>query len=309
MRKTEIAGFAGLSVLIGSVWIPERALTGAMSTGYVMAMANTIGAATALVLCLLLRVSWPSRREWRSLLIACGGFMASVAVLYAAAMLPGRLSAVEIMVLHASAPLGVVMLTPLWLESRVPHKAMIWMVAGLGGILLLLSVSLRISWDGAFDAVFGFIAVLCTVAAFLYASRALRGVAPLISAVMGMSATALLAWPLALYSGQVQRMDWSGSDMTAVLVLGVGVLCGGMTLGFWLLQRVDPYRLVMVRIAAPVVMMVEAWLVLGGGPGWQRAAGGLLAIASVVGVLRLRGDEDEPAALFPAPDAQAAELH
>jgi drug/metabolite transporter (DMT)-like permease len=309
MRKTDIAGFAGLSVLIGSLWIPESALTGEMSAGYVMAMANTIGAVTALVLCLLLRVSWPNRREWRSLLIACGGFMASIAVLYTAAMLPGRLTALQIMMLHASSPLGVVLLMPLWLESRVPHKAMLWMVAGLGGILLLLSVSPRISWDGAFDAVFGFIAVLCTVAAFLYASRALRGVAPLISAVMVMSMTSLLAWPLALCSGQVQGMEWSAKNVAALLMLGVCILCGGMALGFWLLQRVNPYKLVMVRIASPVVMMAEVWLVLGGGPGWQRAVGGLLAIASVVGVLRLCGDEDEPAALFPARDAQAAELH
>jgi drug/metabolite transporter (DMT)-like permease len=309
MRWKVIAGFTGLSVLIGSIWIPERVLTGEASTGYVVALANTIGAITAFVLCLLLRVQWPSRREWRSLLIACGGFMASIAVLYTAAMLPGHLSALEILTLHASSPLAVVLFTPLWLGGSVPRKVMLWMLAGLGGILLLLSVSLQISWDGAFDAVFGFIAVLCMAAAFLYASRELRGVAPAVSAAVMMSAMAVLAWPLAAYSGQVQVVDWSGSNLAAILLLSIPVMCGGLTLGFWLLQHMEPYKLVMARIAAPVVMMAEVWIVLGGWPGWERAVGGALAIASVVGVLRVRGDEDEPAKLFPARDAQAAELH
>lgn len=309
MRWKVITGFTVLSVLIGSIWIPERVLIGEVSTGYAVALINTIGAVAALVLCLLLRVHWPTRREWRSLLIACGGFMASIAVLYAAAMLPGHLSALDILTLHASSPLAVVLFTPLWLGSNVPGKVMLWMLAGFGGILLLLSVSLQISWDATFDAVFGFIAVLCMAAAFLYASRELRGVAPPVSAAVMTSAMAVLAWPLALASGQVQSLDWSGSNLAALLLLGIPIVCGGLMLGFWLLQHMDPYKLVMARIAAPVVMMAEVWIVLGGGPGWERAVGGALAIVSIVGVLRVRGDEDEPARLFPKRDTQAAELH
>jgi len=308
MQWRETTGFVVLSVLLGSLWIPERVLGGSMSAGYVAALAYTLGAAVAILLCLLTRVRLPQWDEWRPLCIVCGTFVAALCVLYVAEMMPFHLSAQEIITLHASAPLAVAVLTPLWLERKVPRSAMLMMAVGLGGIWLMLSATAHLTWMEAFDIVFGFISIACTAGAFLYAKRTLQHVEPMFSAAIIMLGLTIAAWPLALATGGESQIAWSGTIVTAVVLVGLGSAMAA-ALGFWLLQRTEPYQLVMVRIAAPVVMFAEAWLILRSRPGWQMALGAVLAVASVVAVVLSSENEDEPIGIFPAEDAQPPELH
>jgi drug/metabolite transporter (DMT)-like permease len=86
--------------------------------------------------------------------------------------------------------------------------------------------------------------------------------------------------PLAMRSLHGEHVMWTGEmEVAMALLCGTGAVAS--VLAMWLMQCVHPYRLMMVRVAVPMVMMAESWAMLGGRPNLEMVTAAGLMVLSV----------------------------
>ncbi len=208
--------------------------------------------------------------------------------------------------MRAANPIFLVLMTPLLKGKRVPRGAVGWMIVGFGGALLLFDRALQVSWHHAAGIGVSVVALLLANGALLYAKRTLQHISPVLAVGLLLVLPAMVLAPLGVHALHGERVTWNGDMVTAMALLCVtGVI--GSVLAMWLLQCADAYRVIMVRVAAPVVMMAESWCILGGRPGLEMTVAAVLMALSVVAVLRMRDDAEKTMTIFVHEDRRRTE--
>jgi drug/metabolite transporter (DMT)-like permease len=161
-------------------------------------------------------------------------------------------------ILQAAAPLFMVVLAVPFAEERVTGTRLLGVGVGFLGVVLLAGAQT----GGELVA-----ALAVVLAAFFYAmggmfaSRALRGTEPLVTAAGGTLAAALLLTPLGLARLPADVPGWKETASVVVLgVVGTGI---AYIVFFALLPRIGPSRAVLVTYLIPAVALVYGAVLLG----------------------------------------------
>lgn len=297
MRKREATGFIVLCLLLGSFWIPKEALVGEMPIVLVAAIWAWVVMASALAAAAVLRVRWPRLREWRALFVVSLLMLVVPQSMIYLALRHMELTPLMAETLRSADPLFLVAMTPFLKSKSVPRSAVQWMIVGFGGVLLLFDQALQIGWQNAPGIAVAVGALLMASGGILYAKRTLQHLSPVLGTGLLLLLPSVVLVSLSLHSLHGERVMWTGD-----MVLAMALLCGaglvGCVLAMWLLQRAAPYRLMMVRVAVPMVMMAESWWMLGGRPRLEMIIAAALMALSVTMVLRMRDDADRRLTLF-----------
>jgi drug/metabolite transporter (DMT)-like permease len=306
MRKREVTGFTILSLLLGSFWIPKRILLGEIPILLVATIWAWVVMAATLAAAAVLRVRWPRRQEWRALLLVSVLMLVVPQSMMYLALRYLHLTPLMAETMRAADPLFLVWMTPFVKGNNVPRGAVNWMIVGLGGALLLFDHAMQIGWQNAAGIGVSVVALLMANGALLYAKRTLRDISPVLAVGLLLVLPAVVLTPLGAHAMHAERMPWNADMVTAmVLLCAAGVI--GSVLVMWLLQCTDAYRVIMVRVAVPMVMMAESWWMLGGRPGLEMTVAAVLMALSVVAVLRMRDDAEKTMTIFVHEDRRRTE--
>jgi drug/metabolite transporter (DMT)-like permease len=297
MRKREATGFVVLCLLLGSFWIPKQVLVGEMPMLLVAAIWTWAVTALALAAAVVLRVRRPRLREWRALFVVSLLMLVVPQSMMYLALRHMQFTPLMAETLRAGGPLFLVTMTPFLKSKSVPRSAVHWMIVGFGGVLLLFDQALQIGWQNAPGIAVAVGALMMASGGLLYAKRTLQHVSPVLGTGLLLVLPSIVLVPLAVRSLHAESVMWT-SDMVQAMTLLCGAGVVGCVLAMWLMQRTDPYRLTMVRVAVPMVMMAESWWMLGGRPRLEMIIAAALMALSVTMVLRTRDDADRRLTLF-----------
>lgn len=306
MRKREVTGFIVLSLLLGSFWIPKRVLMGDMPILLVSAIWAWVVMAATLIAAVALRVRWPRRQEWRALLLVSVLMLVVPQSMMYLALRYLHLTPLITETLRAANPLFLVWMTPFVKGNNVPRGAVNWMIVGLGGALLLFDHAMQIGWQNAAGIGVSVVALLMANATLLYAKRTLQDISPVLGVGLLLVLPAVVLAPLGVHALHGESVVWRGDVVLALALFCIAGLIGAV-LAMWLLQCTDAYRVMMVRIAVPMVMMAESWWILGGRPGLEMTVAAALMALSVIAVLRMRDDAEKTMTIFVHEDRRRTE--
>jgi putative membrane protein PagO len=207
-----------------------------------------------------------------------------------------HVSSATVTVLFAVMPLLVVLLTPAFESTPVPRTAMQASVVGLGGIVL--AVGAVFSAAQAVGAAVGLLAVASIGASALLVRRELRNVSPLVVTSLLLGAAALLLFLVSVVFERGQRMEWNQSSVGAVVFLALVAGAPAYAIYFWLLQRLETYKVVAVQWIEPLVATIEVAFSLRLGLSLSMIAGSLVTLASLLLVIRARAEDDDTVSLL-----------
>lgn len=193
-------------------------------------------------------------------------------------------------ILNGTVPLFTLVIAHLFLhDDRITAARVLGLITGFAGVVVLMSRDL--DPEGLRGNLLGQAAVLAAAISYavasVYARRNLRGVQPLVQALVPLlsaDAAAWLAVPLTEWPFQLPALP-----MTWLALLWLGLLgsCLAYLLYFYLLHAVGPTRATMVTYVFPVVGLVLGVIFLGERADWNLVVGALLISASI-GVVNWR---------------------
>ncbi len=292
-RSKNAVAFAALGIVWGTTWVAAGALA-----EYVPPLR---GAAVRFLLAALLWVPVILRKRLK---LPRGGalgfvFIVSVSMIVVPFLLllwaQARIPSATVAVSFAAMPLMVVLLTPVLAGRDVPRIAMQASVVGLGGIVVALGATF--SLGQASGAAVVLLAVASIGASSIVARREFGSLHPIVvtALVLGMAGLLLFVASLLLESGQ--QAQWNRSALGAVAFLAVVAGAPAYATYFWLLQRLEAYRVGTVQWIEPLVAIFESALFLRLGLSFRMIAGSSIALVCLLLVMRARAEDDDTVSL------------
>ncbi len=170
-------------------------------------------------------------------------------------------------------------------DERLTAPRLVGVGLGLAGVALLVVPKVAhgaadgIGWVGA-----GQLAVLagavCYAGAAVYGRR-LRALPPAICAAGQLTATALLAVPLALVFDRPWTLEPGTATVAAVAALALGGTAAGYVIYFRLLATAGATNVLLVTYLMPVTALILGAVLLAERPGWPALAGLALILAGI----------------------------
>ncbi|HWZ13088.1 MAG TPA: EamA family transporter [Acidobacteriaceae bacterium] len=298
-----IAVYVSLCIVWGSTWAVISVLVSQVAPLRSAAVRFVLAGLLLLPIALIRRVRWPLRSEWRAIaLMSVLMFGVPYALIFWAEQ---HISSSLTAVLYAAMPLFMALLTPLMNGRRVPRAAMQAILLGWGGLLVVLSGALTASHAQTGAAIAVLISVVCQAFAALAAKRQLSEISPLMSNSLSMLGGGLV---LSLGSAVLERhtaSHWTHDAIGALWFLIIVASCYGFTTYFWLLQKMEPYKVATMQLIIPLVAIAEGALWLRERVPLPMLFGSAIVLASVGFVLRAGSHADEPISVLveevPAP--------
>lgn len=303
MKMQRIAMYVSLCIVWGSTWAVISVLVSHVAPMRSAAIRFVLAGLLLLPIALLRRVRWPVLEEWRAIaLLSVLMFAIPYALIFWAEQ---RISSSLTAVLYAAMPLLMSVLTPLMSGRRVPRAAMQAILLGWGGLLLVLSGALTASGTQIGAAAAVLISVVCQAFAALTAKRQLSKISPLMSNSLSMLAGGLILSAGSALFERHDSSDWTRDAIGALWFLIIVASCYGFTGYFWLLQKMEPYKVATMQLIIPLVAIAEGALWLRERVPLLMLVGSGIVLASVGFVLRAGSHSDEPVSLLveevPAP--------
>jgi drug/metabolite transporter (DMT)-like permease len=202
-------------------------------------------------------------------------------------------------ILYASAPLVVGIVSRKMLGQPVPRAAFTAMLVGLGGLLLLLRSIVGASASEIQPALIMLVGVLIAGIGSVYASRELKGISTFASLSLQFLVGGALLAALSLIVEGHASVPWTPSATGALAFLIVGGSIVGFSLYYWLLQTMEPFRVVTVQFIIPVISVIEGTLFLRERIPIAELLGGLVVLSAVFLVLRIPTDADSYLDILP----------
>jgi drug/metabolite transporter (DMT)-like permease len=287
-RKT--FAFAVLCLVWGSTWFAIRVLVEQVPPIRAAALRFTIAVVVLVPLLAARRLKLP---RGRALLANIVLSLTLVAVPYALIFwAETRVSSGMTAVLFAAMPLVAGLYANYADGRRMPYSAMMALLVGIGGMLLLLSSAFSTSLDQAVGALIVLAGVVSAGISSVYAKRELAEVHPLMSTMLQLCGGALL---LALMSAVLERgrpSHWNGEAIAALLFLSLGASVFAFPLYFWLLKQMEAYQIGTIQWFEPLVAVVEGAILLHEPLSWRMLLGGAIVLGSVVRVMRASEQDD-----------------
>jgi drug/metabolite transporter (DMT)-like permease len=198
-------------------------------------------------------------------------------------------------VLFAAMPLLVVLLVPGLEGRRVPRSAMQATLVGLGAMALAMEASIPVAQAGSAAVVL--LAVACIGGSSIVARRELRTLNPVVTSSLLLGTSALLLFLASLGLERGQAAEWNGNAFGAVVFLAVPAGAAGYAAYFWLLQQWEAYQVATLQWIQPLVATLESAFFLRQGLSFSMIAGSVVALVSLVMVMRARAEDDDSVSL------------
>ncbi len=290
-KLSTVIAYLSLCLCWGSAWTGNEVLAGRIPILRSGAIRFGVGALLLGLVAVLRRSPMPRGGALRGHLVLG---VTLLALPYGLVVLGGqRSSAVLPVLLFAALPLfagvlGIGMRAPV-----APRHALQAALIALGGVALVLSNGLFVSFADAWGGIAIFLAVGSHAVSLIYAKRLLRD-APILSATalqLGVAAVVLGLWSFAIEHGQPSQ--WDPSAVTAVLALAVVGSGIGFALYFWLLGRMEPYQVASVQWVLPLVAIGEGAIAAHEAPPWEMMVGAGIIFACLWAIFRAGLDGNE----------------
>lgn len=260
MRGRHYAAYIAVCLLLGSNWPAVRVLVRTVPPLRASALSYWIAAAVMAVFAVARRSPLPDRRDWRSLLLLSFTMLAipTSAVAWGEQYITASLTAV----LWAAFPVFVSLFTPLAGGARVPARAFIGIIVACGAVAVLFWGGVPPTTMGRLGAAVVLMAIMQCAAGTLYAAR--RPVALMSGAGLACQ-FAIAAVLISIASTTFERGragDWNYQAVAALLFLGIFGNAVTITLYYWLLRQIAPFRVGTIDLIVPVVAFTEGALLL-----------------------------------------------
>ena len=290
MTRRQICAYITLCIIWGSTWAAIRTAVQQVPPMRLAAVRFLAAGLLMLPIASLRKMTLPRGRALQATLWL-GLFFVGLQyalVFCAAQFLSSGLTAI----LYACSPLVVGLATPAMLKKPVPRAAMTAMLVGVGGLALLLRSILQTSAAQCAPALVMLAAMAISSIGSVYASRELKNVsafaATALQFLVGGAALAVLS---AIFERHAAA-QWSPSAIGSLAFLIIFSSMIGFSIYFWLLQRVEPYRVLTVQFLVPILAVVEGTILLREAIPWLELCGGLAVLSAVFLVLRVPSDDD-----------------
>ncbi len=293
-EKKQWLAFAVLGIVWGSTWVAADTLA-----EYVPLLR---AAAERFLLAALL---WIPVILWKRLKLPRGRALGFVLILpVTLIVLPTllllwaqpRVPSVTVAVSFSAMPLMVILLTPVLAGRDVPRIAMQASIVGLGAIVVALSATFSLAQAGGAAVVL--LAVACIGASSIVARREFSSLHPIVVTALVLGVAALLLFLASLLLERGQPVEWSRSALGAVAFLAVVGGAPAYAMYFWLLQRMEAYKVGTLQWIQPLVAILESALFLRIGLSFRMIAGSLTALACLLLVARARAEDDDTVSLL-----------
>ncbi len=253
MKPLDIIELVTLGILWGGSFLFMR--MAAPEFGAIPLIAVRVAVASLFLLPFLLRAGQLGALSKHALPLTVVGFANSALPFCLFAFATLTLSAGFTAVINAVAPLFTAVVALLWMGERLSRQAIVGLLVGLGGVVLLVWDKLDLSGDAVTIGIAAaMLASLSYGVAANYIRSSLTGVGSLeIATGSQLAATVLLA-PLCIWLWPAE-MPSTGA-WVAGLILGVASTGIAYILYFRLIARLGPSRAITVTFLVPLAAMV-----------------------------------------------------
>jgi drug/metabolite transporter (DMT)-like permease len=291
-RKHWIA-FAALGVVWGTTWVAADTLAEQVPPLRGAAARFLLAALLLLPVILLKRLKLPRGRVLGVVLILSLTMIVAPFVLLLGAR--QHVPSATVAVIFGAMPLLVALLAPVLENRRGPRSAMQAELVGLGAIALAMGASISAAQAGGAAVVL--LAVACVGGSSVVAHRELRSLNPVVtsSLLLGTAAPLLFLASFALERGQ--PVEWNANAIGALVFLAVPAGAAGYATYFWLLQQLEAYQVATLQWMQPLVATLESAFFLRQGLSFSMIAGSIVALVTLVMVMRARAEDDNTVSL------------
>lgn len=203
-----------------------------------------------------------------------------------------RVSSGMTAVLFAAMPLVAGLYTNYMDGRQMPYSAMLPLMLGVGGMLLVLLSAFSTSLDQAVGAIVVLAAVVSAGVSSVYAKRELEAVNPLMSTCLQLGGGAALLSLMSAILERDQPSHWNIPAVTALMFLSLGASVFAFPLYFWLLKEMEAYQIGTIQWFEPLVAVAEGAILLHEPLSWRMSLGGAIILASVFRVMTVREQDD-----------------
>ncbi|HET9180751.1 MAG TPA: EamA family transporter [Candidatus Angelobacter sp.] len=259
LTRAQLLGFAALCVIWGSTWLAIRLVVREVPPLDAAAIRFFAGAILLLTIAVAQKRRWPAgEKQWNALLVLSVTIMAVPygLLFWAEQYVSSSMTAV----LFSGMPLLVSLFTPLLLRRSVPRRALLALLVGFGGLLLLFPSGLSASSSALLGGIAILLAVILSAWSIVYAKYRLQDVDPVVATgIQLLFGSVVLFWGTWALEAHSHAL-WT---RTAVLALSFLVLfgsCAAFVIYYWLLKRMQPYQLATTSLITPVIAVLEGAL-------------------------------------------------
>lgn len=290
MNRRQLAAYLVICAVWGSTWAAIRIVVTQVPPMEVAAIRFILAGVIMLPFVYFRRMVFPRGRALKASLIL-GVVM--IGVQYALVFCAERyISSGITAVLYACTPLVVGIISPRILGKPVPRAALTAMLVGVGGLFIVLRSIVSTSPSQIIPALVMLLAMVVSSVCSVYASRELREVSVFAAAAVQFICGGIILAILSALFERGQPAAWTPSAFGALLFLIFGGSITAFSLYYWLLQTVEPFRVVTVQFVIPLVAVIEGSVFLKETFPILELCGALVVLSAVILVLRIPADDD-----------------
>ena len=307
LTRKDYFAYALICLIWGSTWGAIRLLVRDVPPLRAAAIRFFLAALTLLAISLTRSmISWPTRREWRALVVL-GITMMGIpyGLLFWAEY---RISSSMTAVLFSTCPLFVALFTPLMTRTRVPRRAVFAMLIGLGAMAALFYTELAISGYLLLGGGAVIAAVISSSWASVFAKREIGNVDPVVGTGIQFCVGAVVLCVASSLREYGRPSDWNSSSILALAFLTLLGSVVTFSVYYWLLGKMQAYQLSTINLVVPVVAMAEGALILRERLSLLMVAACVAVLASVATVLRAEHEPELTLRSQPATGMAAEEV-
>jgi drug/metabolite transporter (DMT)-like permease len=141
------------------------------------------------------------------------------------------------------------------------------------------------------------LAVACIGGSSLVAHRELSSLNPVVTSSLLLGTVALLLFLASMGLERGQPVEWNGNAIGSVVFLAVPAGAAGYATYFWLLQQLEAYQVATLQWIEPLVATIQSTFFLRQALSFSMIAGSVVALISLVVVMRARAEDDDAVSL------------
>lgn len=261
-RSVVVSAYLGACLIWGSTWMAIKiGLKGAPPLTSI-AVRMTIAALIVLAILRLRGIALPAERRFVRIGVFLGFFhivLPYTLVYYGEMHISSGLAAV----LYAAMPLVVALIARVMLGERLTPRKIFGIAAGMLGVAVIFSDSLRIGSGQALGAA----AVVCSMLASSVGSVATKrwayGYHPVASLLLPFSVGAAVTWLFALALEWPLSLRFDGTTWATIVYLAAAGSVTAFSLFFFVIQRLDVTVVSYQTFIIPIIAVILGWAVLG----------------------------------------------
>ena len=292
---SQVAGYLSLCLTWGSTWLAIRVVVHDIPPLEAAAIRFILAAIVLLGLAAVQRRQWlEGKDQWNAILVLSFTMMGIPfgLVFWAEQYVASSMTAI----LYSAAPLTISLFTPIFMHQKVPRRAVLAMVAALGGIIYLLYEGFNTSGRALLGEAAVLAAMIMAAWSAVYAKQRLHDVDPVVATGLQLLfASILLGWGSWAMESRLHA-EWTRPAVYALAFLTFVGSCVAFVVYYWLLKHMQPYQLSTTNLVVPVIAVLEGSLLYHERVTFSMGLVILIVLASVATTLRAEahaGDEIE----------------